>query len=340
MFKKQKFLDMDSVNSLTSSSNASSNKMLNKLSPSSSLTDLISNSSRVSAEEMDEKRQQNIAYEYLCHLEEAKKWIESCIREELPSAAECEENLCNGVYLAKLANFFCPEKVSFKQIYDKDQSKYQAKGLHFKHTDNINHWFIAMEHIGLPKIFFPETTDIYNKKNMPRVIYCLHALGLYLFKLGIAPQIQDLYGVAKFTEEEITSMARELKKYGLQLPTFSKIGGILANEMPVDEAALHAAILAINDAIEKKDLNILKNDLKLYDARINNINDDFIKFYHEIMFEAKINKSKQAKNKSNNDLLEVYDELLTQFEIQNLIDKINGNYFSTIKTFIFLFLFF
>ena len=29
--------------------------------------------SRVSAEEMDEKRQQNIAYEYLCHLEEAKK---------------------------------------------------------------------------------------------------------------------------------------------------------------------------------------------------------------------------------------------------------------------------
>jgi hypothetical protein len=30
-------------------------------------------SNRVSAEEMDEKRQQNIAYEYLCHLEEAKK---------------------------------------------------------------------------------------------------------------------------------------------------------------------------------------------------------------------------------------------------------------------------
>jgi hypothetical protein len=29
--------------------------------------------SRVSAEEMDEIRQQNIAYEYLCHLEEAKK---------------------------------------------------------------------------------------------------------------------------------------------------------------------------------------------------------------------------------------------------------------------------
>lgn len=28
---------------------------------------------RLSAEEMDERRRQNIAYEYLCHLEEAKR---------------------------------------------------------------------------------------------------------------------------------------------------------------------------------------------------------------------------------------------------------------------------
>lgn len=35
--------------------------------------DDCSSISRVSAEEMDEKRQQQIAYEYLCHLEEAKK---------------------------------------------------------------------------------------------------------------------------------------------------------------------------------------------------------------------------------------------------------------------------
>lgn len=32
-------------------------------------------------------------------------------------------------------------------------------------------------------------------------------------------------------------MKRELEKYGLQLPAFSKIGGILANELSVDEAA-------------------------------------------------------------------------------------------------------
>lgn len=47
------------------------------------------------------------------------------------------------------------------------------------------------------------------------------------------------------------AMMKELSKYGCQLPQFGKIGGILANELPVDEAALHAAIIAINEAIEK-----------------------------------------------------------------------------------------
>lgn len=32
-------------------------------------------------------------------------------------------------------------------------------------------------------------------------------------------------------------MKRELDKYGIQMPAFSKIGGILANEITVDEAA-------------------------------------------------------------------------------------------------------
>lgn len=47
-------------------------------------------------------------------------------------------------------------------------------------------------------------------------------------------------------------MMKELSKFGCKLPQFAKIGGILANELPVDEAALHAAVIAINDAIQKK----------------------------------------------------------------------------------------
>lgn len=40
-----------------------------------------------------------------------------------------------------------------------------------------------------------------------------------------------------FSEEEINNMKLELDKYGIHLPAFNKIGGILAKELSVDEAA-------------------------------------------------------------------------------------------------------
>lgn len=107
---------------------------------------------RLSAEEMDERRRQNIAYEYLCHLEEAKRWMEVCLVEELPPTTELEEGLRNGVYLAKLAKFFAPKMVSEKKIYDVEQTRYKKSGLHFRHTDNTVQWLRAMEAIGLPKV--------------------------------------------------------------------------------------------------------------------------------------------------------------------------------------------
>ena len=33
------------------------------------------------------------------------------------------------------------------------------------------------------------------------------------------------------TEEEISAMKKELDKYGIQMPSFGKIGGILTNEV-------------------------------------------------------------------------------------------------------------
>lgn len=60
-----------------------------------------------------------------------------------------------------------------------------------------------------------------------------------LHNSGEAPGVLDLmkgtYGI--IAAEELSNMALELAKYGLQLPAFSKIGGILANELSVDEAA-------------------------------------------------------------------------------------------------------
>lgn len=60
-----------------------------------------------------------------------------------------------------------------------------------------------MRKVGLPPIFYPTTTDIYNRKNMPRAIYCLHALSMYLYRKGLAPAMQNLVGEAEFTGERV-----------------------------------------------------------------------------------------------------------------------------------------
>uniref|UniRef100_A0A3Q3JBN9 IQ motif containing GTPase activating protein 2 n=1 Tax=Monopterus albus TaxID=43700 RepID=A0A3Q3JBN9_MONAL len=286
----------------------------------------IQDDERLSAEEMDERRRQNIAYEYLCHLEEAKQWIEACLEEDLPSTIELEEGLRNGVYLGKLANFFAPKMVSEKRIYDRDQSRYKSKGLHFRHTDNTVQWLRAMESVGLPKIFYPETTDVYDRKNMPKVVYCIHALSLYLYKLGIAPQIQDLLGKVAFTEEEISNMRIELEKYGIQMPAFSKIGGILANELSVDEAALHAAVIAINEAVDKGQASVTMGALNNPNAMLKKTQEALAQDYQDTLSQAKARKQDQSSGRRASVATEerdVYEELLTQQEIQGCIYLVN-----------------
>ncbi|XP_026198299.1 ras GTPase-activating-like protein IQGAP2 isoform X2 [Anabas testudineus] len=286
----------------------------------------IQDDERLSAEEMDERRRQNIAYEYLCHLEEAKRWMEACLDEDLPPTTELEQGLRNGVYLGKLANFFAPKMVSEKKIYDRDQSRYKSKGLHFRHTDNTVQWLRAMESVGLPKIFYPETTDVYDRKNMPKVVYCIHALSLYLYKLGIAPQIQDLLGKVDFTEEEISNMRSELEKYGIQMPAFSKIGGILANELSVDEAALHAAVIAINEAIDKGQAIVTMKALNNPNAMLRNIQEALSQDYQDTLSQAKTRKQDHSSGRRASVATEerdVYEELLTQQEIQGCIGFVN-----------------
>ncbi|KAK2582629.1 hypothetical protein KPH14_004911 [Odynerus spinipes] len=287
---------------------------------------VVGSDGRKTAEEMDEQREKTLAYEYLCHLEEAKKWMEACLREKLPPTTELEENLRNGVYLAKLGHFMAPEILPLHKIYDPDQRRYDLVGLQFRHTDNINYFLKCLKSMELPFTFQPETTDIYDKKNMPRVIYCVHALSTHLFKLGRAPKIQDLYGKINFTDEEIDAVSKELRKYGIQMPSFQKIGGLLTNSMAVDAAALHAAVIAINQVITEKDKTTILNVLQSEAAQLSNICPEYIQEYCEALWEAKDNKTQAALNRSLNDsyVPDAYDELLTQAEIQGHINHVNA----------------
>ena len=59
-----------------------------------------------------------------------------------------------------------------------------------------------------------------------------------------------------------------LDKYNIQLPVFSKIGGLLASEISIDEASLHAAILAINKALDTNDFTDLEEKIQNPDAHL------------------------------------------------------------------------
>ncbi|XP_057689340.1 ras GTPase-activating-like protein IQGAP3 isoform X2 [Corythoichthys intestinalis] len=274
---------------------------------------------------MDEQRLQNVAYHYLCRLEEAKRWMEACLGEELPAPAELEETLRNGVVLAKVAHRFAPALVPREKIYDLDQRRYEASGVEFRHTDNINRWRDAMMALGLPPIFHPETTDIYEKKNMPRAIYCIHALSVYLYRLGLAPQITDLCGKVKFTEEEIDNMKLELDKYGLRLPAFHKIGGILSDQMSADEAAVHAAVIAINEAVERPDVGAAAEALANPGARLVRLREPLMCVYRETLLQAKRRKARRAAGEDGEPReKELYEEFLTRAEIQTDIDRVNA----------------
>ena len=79
-----------------------------------------------------------IAFHYLCRLEEAKRWIEACIREELSKVTDgMDASLSNGVTLAKLAKFVWID-AKFR-IYDEDLKIYNEHGLNFSHAGRNFH---------------------------------------------------------------------------------------------------------------------------------------------------------------------------------------------------------
>ncbi|XP_064478795.1 ras GTPase-activating-like protein IQGAP1 [Ornithodoros turicata] len=279
---------------------------------------------RVSSEEMDEKRQMQTAYHYLCHLEEARLWLSSCIEEDLPCATDLEESLRNGVYLARLANFFSPHGVPLKKIYDIEQVVYSERGLCFRHTDNINHWLNAMRAVGLPQYFFPDAFDLYEKKNLPKVIYCLHALSLYLFKLGKAPKMDDLLGKLEFAQKDIEKVRRTLQSNAdVQMPAFSQIGGLLAQETSADASA----VIAVNTAIDKNEVDLLLETLGAPTAALHGVRQENAARYQEVLARAKRLKAENQTNRSKEPsyVPDVYDRLLSHAEIQGYILETNVN---------------
>lgn len=172
----------------------------------------------------DKQRHLIQAYEYLCHVGEAQQWIEGCLGEELEfGVVEMEDGLRNGVVLAKLVRAFHGES-AVRKIYE-------APKLDFRHSDNINHFFNFVREVGLPEGFIFELTDLYEKKNLPKVIYCIHALSHLLARRGMAQRIGNLLGQLHFSDDQLQQTQKGLKEAGVAMPNFGDVGRELAKEI-------------------------------------------------------------------------------------------------------------
>ncbi|KAL6357522.1 hypothetical protein LRP88_07691 [Fusarium phalaenopsidis] len=165
---------------------------------------------------MDKQRQFLQAYEYLCHIGEAKEWIEDIIQKNIPPIVQLEEALRDGVTLAEVVEALNP---------DRRYRIFQHPRLQYRHSDNIAIFFRYLDEVELPDLFRFELIDLYEKKNIPKVIYCIHALSWLLFRKGIVDfRIGNLVGQLEFEHHELEAMQKGLDKLGASMPSFGNMG--------------------------------------------------------------------------------------------------------------------
>lgn len=165
---------------------------------------------------MDKQRQFLQAYEYLCHIGEAKEWIEDILQRPIPPIVQLEETLRDGVTLAEIVDSLYPARRI--RIFRNPK-------LQFRHSDNIAVFFRFLAELELPDLFRFELIDLYEKKNIPKVIYCIHALSWLLYRKGIVSfTIGNLVGQLEFEHHELEAVQKGLDMAGVSMPSFGNMG--------------------------------------------------------------------------------------------------------------------
>ncbi|KAF1810753.1 RasGAP-like protein [Eremomyces bilateralis CBS 781.70] len=176
---------------------------------------------------IDAQRQFLQAYEYLCHIGEAKEWIEDILQNEIPPIVHLEEALRDGVTFAEIVQALKPGK-PFRI--------FRHPKLQFRHSDNIALFFNYLHEVELPELFRFELVDLYEKKNIPKVIYCIHALSWLLYRKGIVDfRIGNLVGQLQFADHELEETQKGLDKSGVAMPNFSGMSANFGEPEPEPE---------------------------------------------------------------------------------------------------------
>jgi len=137
-------------------------------------------------------RNEFAAYEYLCRQTEARKWIEAVTSEKL-TESDFHKALMDGVFLCKVGNLMYPD--SLKRWNGPSSPRY-------KMIENIELFLACMEQNGIPKADLFDPIDLYEKKNMPKVVNTLFKFADSAKKKGFQI-IWDQQKQLEFTPQEI-----------------------------------------------------------------------------------------------------------------------------------------
>ena len=186
---------------------------------------------------MDTQRKHLQAYEYLCHIGEARAWIADVLEPiELPPIVQLEEALRDGVTLAEVVVRLSSDLDPPGRAQLGSLRIFRHPKLQFRHSDNIALFFRFLGTIELPELFRFELVDLYEKKNIPKVIYCIHALSWLLYRKGIVSfRIGNLVGQLQFEEHELEETQKGIDRSGVQMPNFGGMREAMQVEEPEPE---------------------------------------------------------------------------------------------------------
>lgn len=209
---------------------------------------------------MDKQRQFLQAYEYLCHIGEAKEWIERIIDRSIPIIVELEEALRDGVTLAEIVEALQPER-KFRI--------FRNPKLQYRHSDNIAIFFRFLNEVELPELFRFELIDLYEKKNIPKVIYCIHALSWLLYRQGVVEfRIGNLVGQLEFEHHELEAMQKGLDKAGISMPSFGNMGADFGVEPPPEPEPVETESERIDREVHENERAILDLQAQIRGATV------------------------------------------------------------------------
>lgn len=154
------------------------------------------------ADEMDTRRRNTAVLDYLRKLDEAKEWITKPSNQSIDLATFLDE-FPKGEWLAKIARSFDPEIKT--KVYVSSKKEYL-------HTDNINTFLAWLKKIKLSRHFYFEVIDLYESKDIPKVIYCIHGLAHFLNLRGITAGINKSKSV--FSDADRALIGSDIHKIG------------------------------------------------------------------------------------------------------------------------------